>query len=95
LVTVSTRLLKDRLSSYLHRAEEGERVVVLRDGKPVAALVSIRDIPADDEEGRLAALEVRGLLSRPRNANAQNCFEGPLVPARGKSAASMVIEDRR
>jgi prevent-host-death family protein len=94
LVTVSTRLLKDRLSSYLHRAEDGERVVVLRDGKPIAALVSMRDIPADDEESRLVALETRGLVSRPRNAKAP-IFKGPIVPARGKSAASMVIEDRR
>ncbi|HEX9733944.1 MAG TPA: type II toxin-antitoxin system prevent-host-death family antitoxin [Thermoanaerobaculia bacterium] len=94
MVTVNTRILKDRLSSYLHRAEEGERVVVLRDGKPVAALVSLRDLPADDEEGRLAALESRGLLIRPRNGRATG-FRAPRVPARGKSASEMVIEDRR
>ncbi len=66
MVTVSTRVLKDRLSSYLHRAEDGERIVVLRGGKPVAALVSLEDVQVDDEEGRLAALKARGLLIGPR-----------------------------
>ena len=94
MVTVNTRILKDRLSSYLHRAEDGERVVVLRDGKPVAALVSLRDLPADDEVGRLAALESRGLLIRPREDRAIR-FQGPKVPDRGKAASKMVIEDRR
>ncbi|HEX9730547.1 MAG TPA: type II toxin-antitoxin system prevent-host-death family antitoxin [Thermoanaerobaculia bacterium] len=94
MVTVNTRFLKDRLSSYLHRAEDGERVVVLRDGKPVAALVSLKDLPAHDEESRLAALESRGLLIRPREAKLTR-FQGPKVPARGKSASEMVIEDRR
>jgi len=94
MVTVSTRLLKDRLSSYLHRAEEGERVVVLRSGKPIAALVSLRDLPEDDEEGRLAALEARGLLIRPHTAPAI-ASRSHRVPTRGKSASEMVIEDRR
>jgi prevent-host-death family protein len=93
MVTVSTRALKDRLSSYLHRAEGGERIVVLRDGKPVVALVSLKDVPADDEESRLAVLEARGLLIRP--SAMPHRFKGPLVPSRGKSAAEMVIEDRR
>lgn len=94
MVTVSTRDLKDQLSSYLHRAEEGERVVVLRGGKPVAALVSLKDLPADDEEAHLAALEARGLLIRPQAAVAREP-RVPLVPARGKGASEMVIEDRR
>ena len=34
--TVSTRALKDQLSSYLQRAEDGERIVVLRAGRPGA-----------------------------------------------------------
>ena len=42
--TVSTRVLKDQLSTYLHRAESGERIVVLCSGKPVAALVSLGDV---------------------------------------------------
>lgn len=94
MVKVSTRALKDRLSSYLHRAEEGERIVVMRGGKPVVVLVPLKDVPADNEESRLAALEARGLLIRPPTKMTQR-FKGPLVPARGKPASEMVIEDRR
>ncbi len=93
--TVSTRVLKDQLSTYLHRAESGERFVVLRSGKPVAALVSIGDVQEQDEATRLAALEARGLVIRPRKRSRRKPFQGPTVPARGKLASEMVIEDRR
>ena len=43
--TVSVRVLEDQLSSYLQRAERGERIVVLRDGQPVAALVPLSQLP--------------------------------------------------
>jgi prevent-host-death family protein len=94
MATISTRRLKDRLSSYLHRAEAGERVVVLRDGKPVAALVSVEDAGALDEEARLAALAARGVVTLPRRRD-EKAFTGRPVPARGKPASAMVIEDRR
>ncbi len=47
---VGTRNLKDRLASYVHRAEAGERFVVLRDGRPVAALVSLDDARGEDQQ---------------------------------------------
>ncbi len=93
--TVSTRVLKDQLSTYLRRAESGERIVVLRSGKPVAALVSLGDVQEQDEATRLAALEARGLVIRPRKRSQRKPFQGPTVPARGKPASEMVIEDRR
>jgi prevent-host-death family protein len=95
MVTVSTRVLKDQLSRYLHRAEDGERILVLRDGKPVAALVSLADVPERDEAARLAALEARGLVVRPPHRSGRKPFQGPVAPARGKLASEMVIEDRR
>lgn len=95
MVTVSTRVLKDQLSRFLHRAENGERIVVLRDGKPVAALVSLDDVHDQDEATRLAALEARGLVIRPRKRPPTKPFQGPVAPARGKLASEMVIEDRR
>ena len=48
--TVSTRVLKDQLSSYLQRAESGERIVVLRDGRPVAALIPLSQLPVGSEQ---------------------------------------------
>jgi prevent-host-death family protein len=92
--TVSTRVLKDQLSSYLQRAERGERIVVLRDGQPVAALIPLSQLQEATEEQRLVELESRGLVTRPRRTE-RNGFQGPAVPSRGKLASEMVSEDRR
>lgn len=91
--TVSTRVLKDQLSSYLQRAERGERIVVLRDGQPVAALIPFSELPQLTEQQRLTDLESRGLVTLPRRA--ERGFNGPVVPNRGKLASEMVSEDRR
>lgn len=93
MATVSTRTLKDQLSSYLQRAESGERIVVLRDGRPVAALVPLSELSTLPEPARLAELAARGLVALP--AGAQSAFRGPALPGRGKPASEMVIEDRR
>ncbi|MFL6237615.1 MAG: type II toxin-antitoxin system Phd/YefM family antitoxin [Thermoanaerobaculia bacterium] len=68
--TVSTRVLKDQLSSYLQRAERGERIVVLRDGRPVAALIPLSQLP---RRNRAAA---PGRARVPRS--------GDLAPADGR-----------
>lgn len=92
--TVSTRVLKDQLSSYLQRAESGERIVVLRDGRPVAALVPLSQLQEGTEQQRLAELESRGLVTLPRRME-HAAFQGPLFPNRGRLASEMVSEDRR
>lgn len=91
--TVSTRVLKDQLSSYLQRAERGERIVVLRDGRPVAALIPLSQLQEGTEQQRLAELESRGLVTLPRRT--ERGFKGPAFPNRGKLASEMVSEDRR
>lgn len=92
--TVSTRVLKDQLSSCLQRAEAGEQILVLRDGRPVAALVPLSQLQEMDEQARLTELAARGLVALPSRA-ARTGFQGPTVPSRGKLASEMVIEDRR
>jgi prevent-host-death family protein len=91
--TVSVRALKDQLSSYLQRAERGERIVVLRNGQPVAALIPLSELPEVTEQQRLAVLESRGLVTLPRWM--KRGFKGPAFPNRGKLASEMVSEDRR
>jgi prevent-host-death family protein len=93
--TVSTRVLKDQLSSYLQRAESGEQIVVLRDGRPVAALVPLSQLQEVTEQQRLAELESRGLVALPRRTERTAAFQAPAVPNRGKLASKMVSEDRR
>jgi prevent-host-death family protein len=92
--TVSTRVLKDQLSSYLQRAEAGEQIVVLRDGQPVAALVPLSQLREMDEQARLADLASRGLVELPSRATG-TVVQGPTFPNRGKLASEMVLEDRR
>ena len=41
---VTVAEVKKQLSSWVHRAEHGEPVVITRRGKPVAALVSTGDL---------------------------------------------------
>jgi antitoxin (DNA-binding transcriptional repressor) of toxin-antitoxin stability system len=94
MVGVNTQVLKDDLSSYLHRVEAGERFVVLHEGKKVAALVSPDLVIAAEEADHLTKLEARGLLVRPEVEGGQR-FRTPLTPSRGKPASKMVIEDRR
>jgi prevent-host-death family protein len=92
--TVSTRVLKDQLSSYLQRAEAGEQIVVLRDGHPVAALVPLSQLRDMDEQARLAEMAARGLVALP-NRTTGTAFQGPALPNRGKLASEMILEDRR
>jgi antitoxin (DNA-binding transcriptional repressor) of toxin-antitoxin stability system len=75
-------------------AEKGERIVVLRDGWPVAALIPLSQLPEGTEQQRLAELEARGLVALPRRS-ARVPFQGPVFPNRGKLASEMVHEDRR
>jgi prevent-host-death family protein len=91
---VSTRVLKNELSAWIHRAEGGERITVLRDGVPVAALVPLSDLPQRDEETILKELEAQGRIRRAtRPLEARFPFDP--IASRGKLASEMVIEDRR
>lgn len=95
MTTVSTRELKDGLSTYLRRAEQGEHIVVMRGRKAVAALVPLEEAEGLDEDGRLAQLAARGLVVMSKNPPPGETIADPRIPARGKSAAEMVLEDRR
>ncbi len=94
MATVSTRILKDQLSSYLQRAEAGEQIVVLRDGQPVAALVPLFQLRELDEQGRLAEMAARGLVALPSGNTPRTLFQDPTLPNRGKLASEMILDDR-
>ena len=92
--TVSTRVRKDQLSTYLQRAEAGEQIVVLRDGQPVAALVPLSQLQEKDEQALLAEMASRGLVKLPKGTS-RKAFQSPALPSQGKLASEMVLEDRR
>ncbi len=93
MAEVSTRELKNALSAWLHRAEGGERVVVTRGGRPIAALVPLADLPSSDHRAIVADLAARGAVRAAIQRD--GAFSGPRAPSRGHTAAAMVIEDRR
>ncbi len=93
--SVSTRELKDRLSAYLRHAEGGERILVLRSGRAVAALVPLAEVEGLDEDGRLRQLAAQELVQMPERSEPPSWVSAPRIPARGKDASAMVLEDRR
>lgn len=89
MATVGVRELRTRLSHYLRRIKEGERIVVTAHGEPVAVMVSA---PADVIDERLEAMLRDGTAhwegGKPRGLRRP-------VKVRGRSVAEAVIEDRR
>ncbi|HVT19703.1 MAG TPA: type II toxin-antitoxin system prevent-host-death family antitoxin [Thermoanaerobaculia bacterium] len=89
MTEVGVKVLKDRLSQYLRRAREGERIVVTERGKPIALLSPIVEGP----DTRLAWKLVRKGVASWAGGKPKGSEKPPRV--RGKSAAEMIVEDRR
>jgi prevent-host-death family protein len=89
MTTVGVRELRERLSKYLRRVADGERLVVTQRGEPVALLIPPN--PVGQEYG-LRALVDEGLVSwsgeKPRGAQDPDTVKGGTL-------AQTVIEDRR
>jgi len=89
-MVVSVRNLKDHLSEYLRRVQNGEAVTVTDHGRPVAALVALSTRAASPEE-RLAALESSGEVTAP---TASTFSRVKRTRVRGKSVSSTLLSDR-
>lgn len=89
---VGSREFKNRQGYYLRRVKKGETLLVTDRGKPVAKVVpadSLPDSPTGLDE-RLRELAAQGHLRLGTKP-----FERfKPVPARGKPASRMIIEDR-
>ena len=89
MTTVGVRELRERLSKYLRRVADGERLVVTQRGEPIALLIP--PSPVEQEYG-LRAMVDEGLASwsgeKPRGARRP-------IPVKGDSLARMIVEDRR
>lgn len=110
-IRVGTRQAKAHLSEYLDRAaKDGERIVVERDGEPVAALVSIDDLrrlealdAPTSEEDSLEAREARFRRSMEEAGLITRWAAGPPVPPserhpikfEGPPLSEQLIADRR
>lgn len=89
MTEVGVETLKERLSEYLERAREGERIVITDRGQSVALLTPFAAI---ETAKRAWGLVESGVASwsggKPRGAR-------PRPRIKGKSASAIVLEDRR
>lgn len=86
-VEVGVRDLKNNLSRYLDRVQDGEEVIVTERGRPVARLSSL-DHPSD----RLAELIASGAVRPPRSTARHRPRRR--IEAKG-SVSELVAEQRR
>ena len=89
MTTVGVRELKNRLSEFLRRIADGERITVTDRGRPVAVMSS-PDAPAEQEA--ITRMVREGIAAwgggKPRGATRP-------ARVRGKPVSSTVLEDRR
>ena len=93
MTKVGSRKLKNRLGSYLARAEKGETVLITRRGKPVVKLVPAEELaPAQSVEEWLRELAARGLIHLAPQRVDPLKFKPRSF--KGKPLSRMIIEDR-
>lgn len=87
---VSVRKLKDHLSEYLRRVQNGEAVTVTDHGRPVAALVALKP-GKGSPAARLAQLEASGDVTAPTSTTFARVRRSKV---RGKSVSNTLLSDR-
>lgn len=108
---IGTHEAKTKLSEYLNRvAYRGERVLVERHGKPVAALVSVEDLHrleamdtpleiGDDEASRQAHFrrmaEVSGAVNRWPSGERELLTDFSPLELEGPPLSEQIIAERR
>jgi prevent-host-death family protein len=89
MATVGIRELKNRLSEYLRRVAEGERITVTDRGRPLAVIAPAEEAAADEAAQRM----VREGLARWGGGKPRG--SGPRVRIKGGPISETVLEDRR
>jgi prevent-host-death family protein len=84
---VGVRDLKNSLSKYLDRVQNGEEIIVTERGKPVARLSAV-----DEATDRLAALVASGAVRPPKRRERHR--PDRRIKAKG-SVSDLVAEQRR
>ena len=98
---VSTQDAKARLSEYVNRAcYRGERFIIERHGKPMAAIVSPEDLtalesqPSPSPETYRRLLAERGLIITKPTGKPIRPEDRKLIKLEGKPLSQQIIEDR-
>lgn len=91
MTRVGIKALKDQLSDYLRRVGEGEHVIVTDRGKPIAEIAPVEETKAE----RLAWKLVREGRASWSGGKPKGSFQPVRLKGHGKTAAAIVLEDRR
>ncbi len=83
---------KNRLSALIDAVKAGETILILDRGRPVAKLVPIADLEADDD-ARLARLERAGLVRRAAKPGPPK-LPPPMKLPKGVSVLGALLEER-
>lgn len=85
---------KNRLSALLEYVKRGEEVLILDRTVPVARIVPVARVGPRDQESRLADLERRGVVRRPKRRPDPNLLEalGPAPKASADIVAVLLAE---
>ncbi len=85
---------KSTLGALLDRVRRGETVVITDHDKPIARLVPVENVDADED--RLARLESSGLIRRVRRTRLEEIARTlPPEPEPGADAVAALVEERR
>ncbi len=86
---------KNNLSALIDRVRNGETILILDRGRPIARIESVLT-GETASEGRLDRLERQGLVRRAAGPPAQRVLaKKPPSPRRGGSALDMLVAERR
>jgi len=88
---------KNQLSALLAEVRQGETVIIMDRGRPVARLEAVAQVADSDAgiEGRLAKLERDGVIHRSRVVGASRLLlSTPPKARKGASALSALLDER-
>lgn len=96
MLTSSISHTKAKLSELLDRVKAGESITITDRGVAVAQLVPLPGTGEVGRDARIASLERRGLITRPKNEkpDLRWLLERPLPKAR-ESVLEALLEERR
>ncbi len=94
MTTVSVRELKNRLSEYLRRLDEGEQITVTKRGKPVAVILPAgrEESPEERLRRKLQELQAQGIIHWAGGKPKGLTPGVKMTP--GPSASDIVIQQR-
>jgi prevent-host-death family protein len=85
---------KNRLSALLELVRQGETVLILDRNRPVARLEPAFAVPGEETDGRLAALERKGIIRRARKPLAASLLNAkpPKLKGSGSVLKALLAE---